>query len=180
MQIIPTMGPKRKAAVPKKKPALLVVEPVVEPVAVPEDGDSSSSAESGFLPSTIEKRGGQGSGQSETHENISRFLQESGGAGAEQEDGSEREEESDEGEEEVNDFKSIEEEPGRVEKSSGVKRGKVVKQRREISKTVSAPVTAKAQTGKKRKYRPGVLALKEIRKYQKTTALLVPKLPFSR
>ena len=177
MQIIKTMGPKRKAPVPKKKPAVLVVEPVVQP----EDGDSSSSAESGFLPSTIEKRGGQGSGESETHENISRFLQESGGA-AEQE-----QEESDDGEEEVNDHnQSIEEEPVRAKKSAGAKRSKVVKQQREKSqpreksKTVPAPVTAKSQAGKKRKYRPGVLALREIRKYQKTTALLVPKLPFSR
>ncbi|KZO95173.1 histone-fold-containing protein [Calocera viscosa TUFC12733] len=33
---------------------------------------------------------------------------------------------------------------------------------------------------KKRRYRPGTLALREIRKYQKSTDLLVQKLPFSR
>jgi len=32
----------------------------------------------------------------------------------------------------------------------------------------------------KKKYRPGVLALKEIRKYQKTANLLIPKTPFRR
>jgi histone H3/H4 len=33
---------------------------------------------------------------------------------------------------------------------------------------------------KKRRYRPGVLALREIRRYQKSTDLLIAKLPFSR
>ena len=33
---------------------------------------------------------------------------------------------------------------------------------------------------KKRRYRPGTVALREIRKYQKSTDLLVPKLPFQR
>ncbi|GMM34896.1 centromeric DNA-binding histone H3-like protein [Saccharomycopsis crataegensis] len=33
---------------------------------------------------------------------------------------------------------------------------------------------------KKRRYRPGTLALREIRKYQKSTDLLLRKLPFSR
>ncbi|EMF12022.1 histone-fold-containing protein [Sphaerulina musiva SO2202] len=33
---------------------------------------------------------------------------------------------------------------------------------------------------KKRRYKPGTLALKEIRRYQKSTDLLVAKLPFSR
>jgi len=32
----------------------------------------------------------------------------------------------------------------------------------------------------KRRYRPGTVALREIRKYQKSTALLVRKLPFQR
>ncbi|KAF8709726.1 protein heterodimerization, partial [Rhizoctonia solani] len=35
-------------------------------------------------------------------------------------------------------------------------------------------------TKKKRRYRPGVLALREIRRYQKSTDLLIAKLPFSR
>ncbi|KAK8152096.1 histone H3-like centromeric protein cse-4 [Phyllosticta citrichinensis] len=34
--------------------------------------------------------------------------------------------------------------------------------------------------GKPRRYRPGTVALKEIRRYQKTTNLLVCKLPFAR
>ncbi|KAM3417498.1 hypothetical protein BST61_g5740 [Cercospora zeina] len=33
---------------------------------------------------------------------------------------------------------------------------------------------------KKRRYKPGTVALKEIRRYQKSTELLVAKLPFSR
>jgi len=33
---------------------------------------------------------------------------------------------------------------------------------------------------KKRRYRPGTVALREIRKYQKSTELLIQKLPFSR
>jgi histone H3/H4 len=33
---------------------------------------------------------------------------------------------------------------------------------------------------KKRRYRPGTVALREIRKYQKSTHLLIRKLPFSR
>ncbi|KAK0738333.1 histone-fold-containing protein [Schizothecium vesticola] len=34
--------------------------------------------------------------------------------------------------------------------------------------------------GRKRRYRPGTLALKEIRRYQNNTDLLVAKLPFAR
>jgi hypothetical protein len=34
--------------------------------------------------------------------------------------------------------------------------------------------------GKKRRYRPGTLALKEIRRYQNNTDLLMAKLPFAR
>lgn len=33
---------------------------------------------------------------------------------------------------------------------------------------------------KKHRYRPGTVALREIRKYQKSTDLLLAKLPFSR
>merc|ERR1711944_150740 len=33
---------------------------------------------------------------------------------------------------------------------------------------------------KKRKYRPGTVALREIRAYQKSTEILIPRLPFSR
>lgn len=35
-------------------------------------------------------------------------------------------------------------------------------------------------TRKKRKLKPGTKALREIRKYQKTTELLIPKMPFAR
>ena len=38
----------------------------------------------------------------------------------------------------------------------------------------------KSPAKNKRKYRPGTLALKEIRRYQKSCDLLIPKLPFSR
>ena len=38
----------------------------------------------------------------------------------------------------------------------------------------------KGESGKKRRYRPGALALAEIRKYQKSTQSLIPKLPFRR
>ena len=34
--------------------------------------------------------------------------------------------------------------------------------------------------GKKRRFRPGTVALREVRKYQKSTDLLIRKLPFSR
>lgn len=37
-----------------------------------------------------------------------------------------------------------------------------------------------AQTPKKRRFRPGTKALREIRAYQKSTSLLIPRLPFSR
>lgn len=37
-----------------------------------------------------------------------------------------------------------------------------------------------ANAGKKRRFRPGTVALREIRKYQKSTDLLIQKLPFSR
>ncbi|EJU05757.1 histone H3 variant [Dacryopinax primogenitus] len=45
---------------------------------------------------------------------------------------------------------------------------------------VSNPNPPDTPTRKKRRYRPGTLALREIRKYQKTTDLLLQKLPFSR
>ena len=42
-----------------------------------------------------------------------------------------------------------------------------------------SPVTPKKKP-KKHRYRPGTVALREIRKYQKTTELLIQKLPFAR
>lgn len=38
----------------------------------------------------------------------------------------------------------------------------------------------KTPTKKKHRYRPGTVALREIRKYQKSTATLIRKLPFQR
>ncbi|GAX86066.1 hypothetical protein CEUSTIGMA_g13480.t1 [Chlamydomonas eustigma] len=48
--------------------------------------------------------------------------------------------------------------------------------------TKSNPVTTSATRGvqKQRRYRPGTVALREIRKYQKSTELLIRKLPFQR
>ncbi|KAI0069958.1 histone H3 [Panus rudis PR-1116 ss-1] len=43
-----------------------------------------------------------------------------------------------------------------------------------------APQHEEEQQGRKRRYRPGTVALREIRKYQKSTDLLLRKLPFSR
>ncbi|KAE8334467.1 Histone H3 [Aspergillus arachidicola] len=42
----------------------------------------------------------------------------------------------------------------------------------------AAPTTARVK--KPRRYKPGVVALREIRRYQKSTELLIPKLPFQR
>jgi len=47
-------------------------------------------------------------------------------------------------------------------------------------KKSKAPVTAPESERKKRRYRPGTVALREIRAYQSTAQLLIPKLPFSR
>ncbi|KAF8305391.1 histone-fold-containing protein [Clavulina sp. PMI_390] len=42
------------------------------------------------------------------------------------------------------------------------------------------PPNNPGQVPKKKRYRPGTIALREIRKYQKSTDLLIAKLPFSR
>lgn len=39
---------------------------------------------------------------------------------------------------------------------------------------------AEAAVKRRRRYRPGTVALREIRRFQKGTALLIPKLPFQR
>lgn len=47
--------------------------------------------------------------------------------------------------------------------------------------TVNRHPFARAELDKKkRRYRPGTLALKEIRRFQKTTDLLIRKMPFAR
>ena len=43
-----------------------------------------------------------------------------------------------------------------------------------------APKKAKGHVRKKRRYRPGTVALRQIRRYQKSTELLIRKLPFQR
>ena len=45
---------------------------------------------------------------------------------------------------------------------------------------VRGPKEKKTEEKHKRRYRPGTLALQEIRKYQKSTELLIRKLPFMR
>ena len=47
-------------------------------------------------------------------------------------------------------------------------------------KAASRKVGTPGSTRKPRRYRPGTKALMEIRKYQKSTNLLIPRLPFSR
>jgi histone H3/H4 len=46
--------------------------------------------------------------------------------------------------------------------------------------TAPGPAATTATVAKKRRYRPGTKALKEIRKYQASTDLLIRKLPFQR
>ena len=54
-------------------------------------------------------------------------------------------------------------------------------QRTPTKSTPSRPVKYATEEGaKKRRYRPGTVALREIRKYQKSTELLIAKLPFAR
>ena len=48
------------------------------------------------------------------------------------------------------------------------------------SKTAGKSVPANGGIQKKRRYRPGTVALREIRRYQKSTDLLIRKLPFQR
>lgn len=51
-------------------------------------------------------------------------------------------------------------------------------QNKTISKHTNSVVDIKAK--KKRRFKPGTRALSEIRKYQKTTDFLIPRLPFQR
>jgi len=55
-------------------------------------------------------------------------------------------------------------------------------QRKQLVSNKSARKTAPATGGVKKphRYRPGTVALREIRKYQKSTELLIRKLPFQR
>lgn len=47
-------------------------------------------------------------------------------------------------------------------------------------KPTRSPARAKGGVQKPHRFRPGTVALREIRKYQKSTALLIRKLPFAR
>lgn len=55
--------------------------------------------------------------------------------------------------------------------------GRVSNNRRDSGKRLGAPGPAPQRT---KRYKPGTVALREIRKYQKTTDLLLLKLPFQR
>ncbi|KAI9649092.1 centromeric DNA-binding histone H3-like protein cse4 [Ciborinia camelliae] len=65
---------------------------------------------------------------------------------------------------------------GRPAGKSVAGKGVLGKRPRESAVRAGDPVPQ----GKKRRYKPGTLALKEIRKFQKSTDLLLLKLPFSR
>ncbi|KAG5351881.1 histone H3.1 [Termitomyces sp. Mn162] len=47
-------------------------------------------------------------------------------------------------------------------------------------KTITKEVTADIHVKRTHRFRPGTVALREIRRYQKSTELLIPKLPFQR
>lgn len=65
--------------------------------------------------------------------------------------------------------------------STGGKRGGGKGKKPAGGPSPAAPPTHGARAGKSgRRFRPGTLALREIRKYQKTTELLVRKMPFAR
>ena len=52
--------------------------------------------------------------------------------------------------------------------------------RKTTPKTARPPPKDDGGSAKKRRWRPGTVALREIRAYQKSTNLLIPRLPFSR
>ncbi len=54
--------------------------------------------------------------------------------------------------------------------------------RKQLSTKAARKATKATATGAPRKirYRPGTVALREIRRYQKSTALLIPRMPFQR
>lgn len=59
--------------------------------------------------------------------------------------------------------------------------GKVPAARRTPGKQAEKNVTATiAKVPQRRRFRPGTVALREIRRYQKTTDLLIPRAPFQR
>lgn len=54
------------------------------------------------------------------------------------------------------------------------------KERRKLSVSLKRSTSDYVPLKKKRRYRPGTVALREIRKFQKSTDLLIRKLPFQR
>ena len=62
--------------------------------------------------------------------------------------------------------------------SNGTSPSKYTRAKRPTVKSPKQPLTAPKR--KARRYRPGSVALREIRKYQKSTNLLIRKLPFQR
>ncbi|KAJ1650874.1 centromeric DNA-binding histone H3-like protein cse4 [Dispira simplex] len=57
---------------------------------------------------------------------------------------------------------------------------KTVRPRTPCKSNANAPPVPSPSTGRKRRYHPGTRALMEIRKYQRSTDLLIRKLPFAR
>ena len=70
--------------------------------------------------------------------------------------------------------------PVKAAKTAPVARKSLATARGDQTKTKKAKDTKPAPERKKRRFRPGTKSLREIRAYQKTTNLLIPRLPFSR
>eukprot|EP00877_Chromochloris_zofingiensis_P012864 jgi/Chrzof1/7831/Cz02g38050.t1 len=65
-------------------------------------------------------------------------------------------------------------------KSTGGRAARHIAAVRAAQRQRKSASTAQANTATKKRYRPGELALRDIRKYQKSTELLIKKLPFQR
>ncbi|KAG7096853.1 hypothetical protein E1B28_004261 [Marasmius oreades] len=73
--------------------------------------------------------------------------------------------------------------PSGADTSSPAKRGKAATARKSTGGKAprrQSDANANAPPTRKHRFRPGTVALREIRKYQKSTDLLIRKLPFSR
>ena len=58
--------------------------------------------------------------------------------------------------------------------------GRVKKKKKRSTSSTSSPLQSLPTSPKPRRYRPGTVALREIRRYQKSTDNLIRKLPFQR
>ena len=68
---------------------------------------------------------------------------------------------------------------GKMEKAAkGAKKAAAVKQKKAVSKTKSKPKEPKER--KKPRFRPGTVALREIKRYQKSTVNMMRRAPFQR